>query len=504
MWQRRTFLQFSGSLALVAVMHPPWLEIEVWSSLGQPLDSQILSQIYFLNLEDEPLPLSITGIAPGKVSFQAPPIPLVIALKMEVLGFGEVTLYADNQGRGYTSADFPLHLNLAFAQSRLYRVAQAVKIWQGEGIIFSLGTLDRLAKARHYLRGSPSLEAIHLSLAESLWAGEEAVFRRAQQTLVPRANFLFGVNFFLYPEKGEKYLERFAQVFNFATVPFYWQGIEPVLGKPDFTTVDIKVPRLRQAQIEIKGHPLVWFHSAGIPEALRTKSYSEVKRLVAERVETITARYRGQINYFDIINEPHALSWANELGYSLEQFLELTQIAATASFRGNPEVVRIINNCCLWAENVPYHAAPQYSPYTYLRACLERQIPFEVIGLQFYYPEQDMFEINRLLERFARLGKPIHITEIGVSSSPEDDQSAYLQETRGLWHQPWSESIQADWLEQFYTLCYSKPFIQAISWWDLVDGGSFWPHGGLLHADLTPKLAFKRLQFLLEQWQENS
>lgn len=47
--------------------------------------------------------------------------------------------------------------------------------------------------------------------------------------------------------------------------------------------------------------------------------------------------------------------------------------------------------------------------------------------MQFYYPDQDMFEINRMLDRFGQLGKPIHITELGVSSATTRDEEAILR-----------------------------------------------------------------------------
>jgi len=47
---------------------------------------------------------------------------------------------------------------------------------------------------------------------------------------------LFGCNAFVLgqldsPEKNRKYEEAFVHVFNFATVPFYWAGVEPVEGE---------------------------------------------------------------------------------------------------------------------------------------------------------------------------------------------------------------------------------------------------------------------------------
>jgi hypothetical protein len=52
-----------------------------------------------------------------------------------------------------------------------------------------------------------------------------------------------------------------------------------------------------------------------------------------------------------------------------------------------------------------------------------------------------------------------------------------------------------------FTLAYSKPFIEAANWFDLVDPHSFIRNGGLL---LSPrgekKAAFDRLKSLTEQW----
>jgi len=96
----------------------------------------------------------------------------------------------------------------------------------------------------------------------------------------------------------------------------------------------------------------------------------------------------------------------------------------------------------------------------------------------------------------------MHITEIATASVEGPDPNSLRPNTTAPgWHGPWSERVQADWLEAIYTLVYSKPEFEAIGWWDLTDmPGHFWPHGGLLHADLTPKLAYHRLGELQKAW----
>jgi len=106
------------------------------------------------------------------------------------------------------------------------------------------------------------------------------------------------------------------------------------------------------------------------------------------------------------------------------------------------------------------------------------------------------------------LGKPIHITELGIPSANERRTLATYEE-RGrtipypidaVWHgTEWSEQIQADWVEQFYTICYSMPAVQAITWWDFTDPG-YMPNGGFLTRDLRPKPSHDRLLKLIAQW----
>ena len=525
---RRRFLQFTTGLTATQLsakvdsaaktleIKESDIEIQAFHPSGEPLQVDILKRLYFLNLNDEPLPNTPRRVETGQIFSQPPSSPFAIALRMPVEGFGEVTLYADNQGKGYQPKDFPLQLNLALASSRLHRVRHAMSSWSQNGIEFSTKIKERLQKASALLQAAeetsvPQLRAwlCNRVLFESLWAGEQAVFTKAQQEIKrqpARPDFLFGCNFFNFQRKGidSSYNQLFKQLFNFATVPFYWRSFEPQPNLKQYDRVDRMVNWLRRWGITPKGHPLVYFHRAGVPDWLEGKSYSQVQQLIYRSVSEITAHYGERIPYYDIINEANGLSWANTLGYSLEQLLEIANLAATASRAGNPQVQRIINHCCLWATRMASPQPPLTSPYQFLKSCLAAEIPFELIGLQLYYPRQDMFEINRLLERFSQLGKPIHITELGVSSAPGKDERSILKGPIGLWHSSWSESVQADWVEQFYTLCYSKPYIQAITWWDFADIGHFWPYGGLLDANLQPKLSFWRLTRLIQQWRSHN
>lgn len=518
---RRRFLQVStGATAVTLWGATPErargaprspIEIRAWRASGGPLPQAVLELTYFLSLADEPLPNPPRTVSEGLLLTEAPPEPFAIAIRRYIEGFGNVTLYADRQGQGYRAADFPLNLNLACAQTRIERVSRTIATWRTTGYQPSQTVETQLQKANSlYKQATQATEPaematlVHDSLYESLWAGETAVFEQAKQQIArngTRPDFLFGCNFFGHPHSGEAYDTAFRDLFNYATLPFYWRSFEPERGKPNLAQIDQSLQWLKQAGITAKGHPLVWFHEVGVPDWIKEIPYRQVHKLVRTHVTETTRYFGDRIPYYDIINEAHDIDWGNILNFSSAQMLAFTRLASEATAAGAPQANRIINTCCAWAEYVRNSSPknPTHSGFHYLQRCLDTGIPFETIGLQLYYPDQDMFEINRLIERFGTLGKPVHITELGVSSATTRDEESLLKDPLGLWHGPWTEAIQADWVEQFYTLCYSKPYIHAITWWDLADDG-FWPHGGLLRSDFQPKESYLRLKELRQQW----
>ncbi|MGG6240188.1 endo-1,4-beta-xylanase [Nodosilinea sp. AN01ver1] len=517
--KRRPFLRYTATTALTAsglgytsqlLASPPPLTLRAYLPNGDPLPEFELNRLYFLDLNDEPIPHPDRTVADGLLTSQPPPFPFAIAIQLPVEGFGDVTLYADNQGRGFTPSDFPLVLNGAFARDRIYRVSAACDHWQRQGYRMPQRVRDRLSRAQAYLTQaersadlSTQIPLWNNSLVESLWAGEEAALSRAGQRIArtpPRQGFKLGCNAFAHPALGTDYDRHFEALFTTATVPFYWQPMEPERGQPSYSEVDTQVAWLAQFGIAPKGHPLVWFYDGIVPDWVKPLPYEVVKAELQQRILAITQRYGDRIPTYDVINEAHGAPWANALGYDQAQFLDLTRMACETARVGNPNVQRVVNSCCLWARNVALYGPPQRSPYSYLQACLAADIDFEVIGLQLYYPDQDMFEIDRMLDRFVALGKPIHITEMGCSSDTGTDENSQLGEALGQWHGPWSEAVQADWVEQIYTLAYSKPAIETVSWWDLSDQAVFWPFGGLLNHQNQPKAAYYRLQGLKQAW----
>jgi len=347
------------------------------------------------------------------------------------------------------------------------------------------------------------------SLRESLWAGEMVVFERAQQLIAkqgPRPGFLFGCNAFAYPQLGKAYADRFEALLNYATLPFYHFSVERVQGSLDYSAADRILGWLQNTNIISKGHTFIFFSS--MQEWLKNKPYDETKRLCMQYIRQSIARYRHKIHVWDVINEAHLRDMPL---FTKEQHVDLTASAVRVAREADPTCCRIVNCCCTWSEYMSRplggssaefgkHTAGQQSVYDYLKMVQDAKADFEVLGLQYYYPGRDMLEFERSIETFKDFGKPIHITELGFSSSSDFTGTGGNPNWKMVWHgEKFSETMQADWVEQFYTMAYSKPYIEAITYWSF-GAPTSGNHHTFLRPDGTPKESYERLKTLLAKW----
>jgi hypothetical protein len=192
------------------------------------------------------------------------------------------------------------------------------------------------------------------------------------------------------------------------------------------------------------------------------------------------------------------------LNLTQKQEVEITRICADAARSKNPDARLIVNNCCPFGEYAAQgrvHLGPVYdevlTPLSYLDRVMEAKVDFDIVGVQIYFPARDMFSISKLLDEYARFGKPVNITELGVRTAPLPGRGDAPPHTE--WHMPWCEKVQADWVEWFYTMCYARPEITAITWWDFKDP-AFIPTSGFLREDETPRESFFRLKALEKSW----
>jgi GH35 family endo-1,4-beta-xylanase len=238
------------------------------------------------------------------------------------------------------------------------------------------------------------------------------------------------------------------------------------------------------------------------PDYLSKLTFGELKQNVYQHMYTLAKRYRGRIDTWEI-NEMN-LAWANYLNLTNGQKFELIRTFTDAVKAANPEAKVLMNSMALPFEFGPARSDHDTIPYPAILDQLgNRGWSPDIIGLEFYYsgvtvdgyvqPVLGIAAVSQLLDEYSKFGKTIYVNEFSVPS-------AYITNS-GWWHQPWDEPTQAEYLENFYTVAFSKPLVRLINWaWGSTDQDAFTISGGLLKSDLKPKLAYQALKRLIESW----
>ena len=490
----------------------------VLDGCGRPLPSGGLADALVTDLDHQPWFAHKPVLRDGSVRLPAPDEPYAVGIRIPVDGFGTVWVWTDGEGSGCGRRSAPRDFLAEAAASRLAVVDRLVTVWTAEGGGPSLTALcrldaarDLLAEARRCASPEASARLAMPALAAVLHAGEMVVLERARQRIVAgggRADLRFGAQAFFHQGDDEPASRRFAAAMDLATLPFYRGMTEKVEGSPDFSRAEAILGWCERQGLAAKGHPLVWCHRRALPAWLLERGAAALADASRRYIATAVGRFRGRITDWDVINEAH--DWANAFALTPEQLVDLTRLACDETRQADPAALRVVNSCCTWSEFVANGrndqgpaGRPQRGVLSYLRDVISAGIGFEAVGMQMYYPAQDLCEIDRQIQAFCDLGKPVRITELGVSASEESVDTAgpgCLRLSPHRWHgRPWSQTEQADWLEGFYTLCASRPQVQAISWWDFRDPG-FVPHDGLLDAASRPRESYFRLQSLRRAW----
>jgi hypothetical protein len=101
--------------------------------------------------------------------------------------------------------------------------------------------------------------------------------------------------------EDEALAEQWLDLFNTATLPFYWREFEPEPGAPRTAELRATAQWFAARGVRLKGHPLVW-HTLQ-PRWLLDLPVTEVESRLRGRVRREVADFRGLIDTWDAINE---------------------------------------------------------------------------------------------------------------------------------------------------------------------------------------------------------
>ncbi|MBO4304065.1 MAG: endo-1,4-beta-xylanase [Lentisphaeria bacterium] len=334
-------------------------------------------------------------------------------------------------------------------------------------------------------------------------------------------DFKYGANLFMLDEfskekrseakKNGKYREIFAEMFNIATLPFYWDTLEPEQGKPRFAkgskriyrrpVPDLCLEYCEEAGIEPKAHCLNYCHF--MPKwALGSVQWE--KMCLEKRFRELSERYGKRIPMWEVTNETN-WTWCNASLYTQDDLVEWSFALAEKYFPANKLVINEAH-IRAWKDFV-WNRSPYYMQ---IQRALLKGARIDGIGMQFHmFYRREMEEtetavfydperIYNVMDTYAKLGKPMHVTELTIpaySNDPED------------------EEIQAEILKNLYGMWFSHPAMDGIIYWNLPDGyahgttpgdmskGENYYYGGLLRFDFSLKPAGQVIRDLFgKEW----
>jgi endo-1,4-beta-xylanase len=320
-----------------------------------------------------------------------------------------------------------------------------------------------------------------------------------------RHAFLFGSNIFMLgkcrtPGNNQAYEKYFSELLNYATAPFYWWGYESREGRPDYAATDRIIDWCRPRGIRIKGHPLMWNY---IDPKWLPDDPAEVRRLQLARIRACVERFAGRIDMWDVVNEateferPHILKNAPKLTTAAKDVgkMEFVREAFETARAAHPKATLLIND---------YITDARYADEVISKLVDRNGKPlYDVIGIQCHqhggaWTAKRTWEI---CERFAKFGVPLHFTEATILSGQLGWDLCATRPAFQWPSTPEGEERQAREVVRFYTVLFSHPAVEAITWWDFVDGGWQNAPGGFLRRDFTPKPAYHALLGLVkDKW----
>ena len=328
--------------------------------------------------------------------------------------------------------------------------------------------------------------------------------------------FHFGCNLFMldeFPDDTNKnviYRQKFKEVFNLATLPFYWDATEPEEGKTRYEIgspalyrrppVDLCIKYCEENNIEPREHALCYDNF--FPDWLVDKTVPEIKQYIVKRMQQISRRYADKIPTIEVTNEMFWDKGKTPI-YADPDFMVFCYEQAAKYFPKNELCINEWSGD-IWNKN----PLPWNNYYLIIENLLLKGARVDAIGMQYhmFYNKDDYFKSTRrvynlrhliqVMDNFARLKKPFQITEITIPAFTEESAD---------------EQAQADIIEQLYSTWFSYPNVEQIIYWNLVDGyaaftepgdmtsGENYYYGGLVRFDMTEKAAYKRLYHLIHE-----
>ncbi len=467
---------------------------------GQPAADLDVKSAFLMGQEDVPVKSQIRYVDRLLVCQKGTEEAAAVVIFWEVKGCGKYLL----QTTRLPDRDKPYILNVELVRWRLMRILQKLEDWglfdypQTEQIAELLEQSKKLFVLALQNEHAPAKAAdlADQALEKAMEAGEALAKFHALRMLIPRlqaGNFtrkLFGCR--INPGlTADNISQNVLDTLNFVQIPLCWADLQPTRQQFNLAPLDRWLEFFLKRKMSVKFGSVINFSEAKIPAWLKGKSmeFESLRDIVYEFLTAVANRYGKFVRSWTILGGPNA---DNYFGLNFEQILDITRLVATRAKQLCPRATSVIEITYPWGE---YYARNPRTIYPFLYADMVAQsgINFDAFALRMPFGAakeglytRDFFQISSMIDRFAMLGKPLHLITGAPSQMPDDPR-----EDPGYWNSPWSPEVQARWFESFCHMALSKPQVESIAWEALSDNFSKTiPYGGLIASDWSEKPIF--------------
>jgi endo-1,4-beta-xylanase len=216
-----------------------------------------------------------------------------------------------------------------------------------------------------------------------------------------------------------------------------WPRTQPAPQTFDFTDGDWMVEFCRRNGLAVHGHNLCWNSPSGNPSWFATTlNQSNAAEHLSLHINTVMKHYAGQIESWDVVNEP-VVPWSHRadglypgiwLGLLGPTYIDLAFHTAAGA---DPKALRVLNIYNV-EQGTSEHEATRRKTIALLEQMLARKVPIQAIGIESHLDASAPpggAALAGFVKQIRDMGLQVLITELDVDDSHVPGDIKQRQET---------------------------------------------------------------------------
>jgi endo-1,4-beta-xylanase len=286
-----------------------------------------------------------------------------------------------------------------------------------------------------------------------------------------------------------------------------WSALRPTQHEYDFAKSDWLLDFTSQHGMALRGHNLCW--NTGNPpwlEAVLTQSNAE--KILTDHIATVTGRYAGKLDSWDVVNEPIAIWFNKPGGYYDGPWLrtlgpEYIDIAFHAAAAADPHCLRVIN---VHHVEQGRDAETRNACLKMLESLLKRNVPVQALGIESHLDCDltiDQGELDKFIASVQKMGLQILITELDINDSKVNGSDQHRDQVVADYYRRYLDVVLP--VANIDRLIFWAPMDR--SWMDYMCNAPRWQRSdgkcnhrpGLIDSSLQIKQSYQAVAAAIEQ-----